>query len=889
MPLSPGDRIGPYEIADRIGAGGMGEVYRASDSRMGRDVAIKVSAERFSDRFSREVHAVAALNHPNVCILHDVGENYLVMELIEGLTLSERIAHGPIPLEEAVGIAKQIAAALEAAHDKGIVHRDLKPGNIKIKLDGTVKVLDFGLAKVAEAAAAASSEASPTISMAATQAGIILGTAAYMSPEQARGRTVDKRADIWAFGVVLHEMLTGKRLFEGEDLTETLAAVVKDRPDMTQVPAPARRLIERCLEKDPKKRLRDIGDMDLLLGEGPAPAAARAPHSSRLPWMMAACVLAVALGVALSAPWRKENQVELPLKRLDVDLGEDVSLPDPAPSGSEVAISPDGTRLVYVSGTRPATSLFMRRLDQARPTELPGTHGADYPFFSPDGQWVGFLVLDKLKKVSVEGGAVVTLGDVNSFGHASWGEDGNIIVGEVFEKGLVRYAAAGGPPQPLAGLGIRDAAFAPQILPGGKAILFTAAQADADVDGYTIEVLTLADGHRKLVARGGASGRYVAARGRAGHLIYVNKTTLFAVPFDLDRLETLGTPVPILDDMAINRITGAGQFDWSRGADGHGVFVYRKAGASAAGMLTLQWVDPTGKRQPLTIKAGDMGEPRVSPDGGRIALRATEGGHTDIWVYDLHRDAMTRLTFGGGYYQSPVWSPDGRYIVYESMRKGGVQGIMQVRADGAGQPQTLIESNVEMTPSSFAPDGKRLAFEDSTEGRSQIWTVPLEEQGGQLKAGKPEQFFKSNFNDRRPAFSPDGRWLAYSSKESGKYEVYVRAIPPSQGSGGKWQISTSGGSAARWSSNGHDLLYRSVTQIMGVSYTVKGDTFVAEKPRVWIAKMGTVVYGWDLAPGGKRALVLSQDESAAGLKREHEVVFLENFVDYLRQRAPIGK
>ena len=881
MPLSPGDRIGPYQIAERIGAGGMGEVYRAADSRMGRDVALKVSGERFSDRFSREVHAVAALNHPNVCILHDVGENYLVMELIEGPTLAERIQHGAIPLEEALGIAKQIAAGLEAAHEKGIVHRDLKPGNIKIKPDGTVKVLDFGLAKVAEPAAAASSEASPTISMAATQAGIILGTAAYMSPEQARGRPVDKRADIWAFGVVLYEMLTGKRLFEGEDLTETLAAVVKERPDLGAVPAPVRQLIERCLEKDPKKRLRDIGDIELLLGDGSPPPVA--PRSTLLPWLAGA--LAVGLGVALWAPWRVEKQVGYPLRRLDVDLGEDVSLPRPQPSGSEIAISPDGTRLVYVSGTLPATRLFMRRLDQAQTTELSGTQGGDYPFFSPDGQWVGFATQDKMMKISVEGGAAVPFGEIPDFSGASWGEHGSIIVSDALGKGLVRYATGGGPPQPLPGFTTKDAVTSPQILPGGKGVLFTEAQMSMDVDQWTIEVLTLVDGHRKIVARGGASARYVGAPGREGHLIYVNKTALFAAPFDLDKLETRGTPVPVLDGVAISRDSGLAQFDCSPGADGHGVFVYRKASASPSAQWTLEWIDEGGKTEPLPLEPGNFRNLRISPDGERVALIGTEEGHTDIWVYEPRRNAMTRRTFGDGYYGRAIWSPDGRYIVYESWGKG----ILRARADGSGQPQALTESSAEQVPYSFTPDGKRLAYSDFTEGRDQIWTVPLEEQGGQWKAGKPEPFFKSTFSDLQPSFSPDGRWLAYASNESGKYEVYVRAFPPSAGQGGKWQISNSGGMSPYWSRNGHDLLYRSGLQIMAVSYKVEGDMFAAGKPRVWIAKMGTAENGWDLAPDGKRILALTPGKSVEGAKPEHEVVFLLNFFDYLRQRAPVGK
>jgi len=313
--------------------------------------------------------------------------------------------------------------------------------------------------------------------------------------------------------------------------------------------------------------------------------------------------------------------------------------------------------------------------------------------------------------------------------------------------------------------------------------------------------------------------------------------------------------------------------------------VYRRAGANSGDLWTLEWIDAARKTEPLPVKPGAFHELRLSPDGERVALMTSEGGHTDIWAYDIRRDAMTRLTFGDGFYESPVWSPDGRNIVYESL----VKGIFQTRADGSGQPQALMEGSANQIPYSFSPDGKRLAYQDLAGGRGQIWTVALEEQGGRLRAGKPEAFFKSGFNDRRPSFSPDGRWLAYDSDESGKNEVYVRAFPPSAGPGGKWQISNSGGSSPRWSRNGHDLFYRAVNRVMAVSYTVEGDTFAAGKPHVWIAKMGTVVNSWDLAPDGRRVLALTQGESVEEAKPEHEVVFLENFFDYLRQRAPVGK
>ena len=883
MPLSAGDKLGPYEILDAIGAGGMGEVYRARDTRLGREVAIKVSSERFSDRFEREAHTIATLNHPNICTLHDVGANYLVMELIEGPTLADRIKDGAIPLEESLNIARQIAAALEAAHEKGIVHRDLKPANIKIRPEGSVKVLDFGLAKAGGTApVSASPEQSPTISMAATEAGVILGTAAYMSPEQARGKTVDKRADIWAFGVVLYEMLTGKRLFQGEDLTEILASVVKEKPDLSGVPARARRLVERCLEKDPKKRLRDIGDIELLLGAEADEGVGRGPGGPPYMLWTAVGVLAIVAAIALWALWRVSQPVDRPLVRLDVDLGADVSFPAPSPSGSTVVISPDGTRLVYASGS--PTKLFIRRLDQPKAIELPGTQGATTPFFSPDGQWVGFYASGKLNKISVEGGAVVPLGDTDSFGGASWSEDGSIIVGAA-GKGLLRFPAGGGQPETVAALGNGELAdFLPHILPGGKAVLFTVLTTP-DEDKNTIEVLTLADRHRKILVRGGASPQYLATSNGAGYLVYVNKATMFAIPFDPAKLETRGTAVPILDDVAYQAGVGAGQFDFSRAPSGHGTLVYRRAGGSASEQMTrLQWVDPTGKKEPLPAKPGVYDNPGLSPDGKRIALQVLERGRGDVWVYDPQRDAMTRLTFGGAVYDSPVWSPDGQYVIFMSYRNG----IFQARADGASQPQALTGSKSIQVPWSFTPDGKRLAYVDYGTGNPQIWTVPLEDQGGQLKAGKPEQFLKSGFYDLAPSFSPDGRWLAYQSHESGKYEVYVRAFPPpTSGQGGKWQISNSGGVRPRWSRSGHDLLYQSGDQIMAASYTVKDGTFVAEKPRVWIAKLGGT--RWDLAPDGKRVLVLTPVESAEAPKQEHEVVFLINFLDELRRKAPLGK
>jgi WD40 repeat protein len=878
MTLKPGTQLGPYEIVAPIGAGGMGEVYRAHDARVGRDVALKISAEQFNERFEREIRAVASLNHSNICTLYDVGPNYLVMELIEGPTLADRIKQGPIPLEESLEIARQIADALEAAHEKGIVHRDLKPANIKIKPDGTVKVLDFGLAKVG-GTPVVSSENSPTLSVAQTAAGVILGTAAYMSPDQAKGKIVDKRADIWSFGVVLYEMLTGKQLFAGETVSDILASVIKEEPDWESIPAKVRPLLRRCLEKDAKRRLRDIGDAMPLLEGVPESGPAKRPWFA---WSVAAeLAVAIVAILALWAPWRAEEPTNRPLVRLDVDLGADVSLPSPMTQGPRVMISPDGMRLVYSSGNPP--KLFIRGLDQPTATELPGTAGATACFFSPDGQWVGFPAGNKLNKISVEGGAVIPLGKVTAriFCGANWGEDGSILVGEAY-KGMARIPSGGGPATEVTELANGESAHQfPQMLPGGKAILFVANSRPPGVDKATVEVLTLADHRRKILVRGASSARYLATSNGAGHLIYTNKATLFAVPFDPDKLEKRGTPVPILNDVAHAALTGSAEYDVS----GSGLLVYRRGGigSTASGLGTVQWVDPTGRRAPLRDKPGAYSNPRLSPDGKRLVFVMTEGGIQALWVYDILREGIMRLRSEDVFYRSVVWSPDGRHIIF-----GTSDGLFWTRADGASQPRELMQTKTPKIPWSVTSDGKRLAFSEISESSRQLWTVALEEQGGQSKAGKPEQFLKSQFDDRDPAFSRDGRWLAYTSNDSGRDEVWVRPFPPlAPGQGGQWQISNNGGTRPVWSPNGHELLYQSGDQIMSVEYRAKGDTFEVEKPKVWLAKLGGTQ--WDLAPDGKRIAVLTPVDTPEAPKQDHTVVFLLNFFDELRRRAPVGK
>jgi serine/threonine protein kinase len=605
---SAGDKLGPYEIIAQIGAGGMGVVYRARDPRVGRDVAIKVSSEHFSDRFEREARAVAALNHANVCTLHDVGPNYLVMELVEG-----EPPKGPLPFQTALDYARQIADALDAAHEKGIVHRDLKPGNIRIRSDGTVKVLDFGLAKIdAGGTSAENPSNSPTMLLEGTQAGMILGTAAYMSPEQARGKPVDKRADIWAFGAVFYEMLTGRRAFEGEDVSTIIAAVIQSEPRWDGVPASVRRLLESCFEKDPRKRLRDIGDVWKLLDHAHRPAVSPS-RSANVGWI-AAAALAVIAAIALWAPWRRApREAAPPLVTLDVDLGPDVSLlPLVAPTFSSLIISPDGRRLVFVGSVSGGSSrLFARRLDESRITELAGTEGALNPFFSPDGQWLAFWNGGKLSKVSLEGGAVVPLADLDVMTGGSWADDGSLVVGSRLPDatGLVRIPPGGGTPAPLVKLASGELFLTfPQILPGRNAVLIAVVGTPPSIGTTNIDIVSLDDGRRKTLVRGGTSPRYLPS----GHLVYAGGAGMFAVPVDIDRLETRGAAVPILGDAAFDPLTGGAQFDVAR----NGTLVYRKnfGGAGSTTML-VQWIDRAGKREPLLGKPGAYGgAPRLSPD-----------------------------------------------------------------------------------------------------------------------------------------------------------------------------------------------------------------------------------------------------------------------------------
>jgi Tol biopolymer transport system component len=909
MALASGTRLGSYEIVAQIGAGGMGEVYRAHDTKLARDVAIKVLPANFVNdperlsRFQREARMLAALNHANIATIYGLeqagGVTCLVMELVPGETLADRVKAGPLPIEEALKIAVQIAEALEAAHEKSIIHRDLKPANVKLTPESKVKVLDFGLAKAFEGGNATEDMSnSPTLSRAATMQGVILGTAAYMSPEQARGKAVDKRTDIWAFGCVLYELLTGRQAFHGEDVTDILATVVRAEPDWQGLPAATphqvRTLLRRCLQKDRSVRLRDAGDARIEIQEAlaapatPVAAAAAAATRSwreRIAWATAAVfvvtTIAFAIGFVLRAP-----KPPLPM-RLTAEIGADANLY--TTFGPSAILSPDGTQLALVaSGADQKRRIYVRSIDQLQATALSGTGNARDPFFSPDGQWLGFFADGKLKKVSVQGGAAVKLCDAPNDRGGSWGEDETIVFTPDNRVALSRVSSAGGTPEPLTMLD-KQAGEAtqrwPQVLPGGKAVLFTSNTTAGTLAGFEdsdIVVYSMASGQRKTLQHGGFYARYLPS----GHVVDMHEGALFAMPFDLKRLEVTGQPAPILEGVVTAPLFAGAQFSFSE--TGNLAYV---AGRSGGQDVSIYWMDREGKFTPLRESPGYYNNPVFSPDGKRLAVDIAEAKRRDVWVYEWARDALTRLTFAGEENMSPVWTPDGQRIVYSSHDKSGAFNLWWIRADGAGDAQRLAENNRPQFAGSWRPDGKVMAFtQQNVDTNFDIMTFPIE---GNEKSGwkprEPRPFVNSAFVESEPAFSADGRWLSYMSNESGNSEVYVRPFP---GPGGKWQVSTGGGFFPKWSRNGNELFYRTGdSKIMMVAYSVTGDSFRADKPQLWSPGQFTdrgLSYNFDMHPDGKRFAVLKTPgtEQVAAVNK---VNFIFNFFDEISSKVPPGK
>jgi serine/threonine-protein kinase len=897
MTLARGTSIGPYEVTDPLGAGGMGEVYRATDPALARQVAIKVLPAAFAQdanrlaRFEREAKTLASVNHSNIAAIYGLekwqGTYALVMELVDGLTLAERIAFGPIPLEEALPIARQLAEALEVAHERGIVHRDFKPANIKIRPDGTVKVLDFGLAKATEAAIVSGSGShSPTITTPAmTQAGLILGTAAYMSPEQARGSSVDKRADIWAFGVVLYEMLAGRRLFDEPSVSETAAAVLKGELTLEGLPAETpsaiKRLIGRCLTRDWRRRLRDIGEARIAIdeviahpGDGGESRTAqeersRAPTWRRVvPWAIAFTAVIAAV-VSAWAPWRAASAPKS-VTRLTSDFGAEITLP--LNQSISVLLSPDGRQLVLVGSPRPGdrSRLYVRRLDQLVATPLAGTEGARNPFFSPDGRWIGFFADGKLKKIPVSGGAAVALCDAPDDRGGSWAEDGWIAFApRSGELPLFRVSSDGGTPEPLTKLDAGEVTHRwPQVLPGGR-VLYTSSKATGNYEDADIVVRSIGSGETRIVHHGGYHASYLPT----GHLIYVSQGELFAAPFDLERLALTSQASPVLSDFTRQPGTGAVQLAFSQ--DGSLVYVPRTSETDTSSIL---WMRRDGSTQPLRAALAAYRESiRFSPGGERLAM-SIMNQQQDIWVYEWSRDGMSRLTSHPSIDLDPLWTPDGRRITFRSARDG-VDNIYWQRADGDDEVQRLTESKIVQFPESWHPSGRFLAFREiGRETGSDIWLLPMEgDEASGWKPGKPMVFLSSRFEEFDAAFSPDGRWLAYQSDESGESQVYVRSFP---GPGGRVQVSTAGGSMPRWSRNGKELFFASADQaIMIASYTVQGDMFHADKPVVWAKGQFT---SYDVHPDGQRIAIVRASESRSPAI-SGKLVFIFNFFEEINR------
>ena len=977
--LASGTKLGPYEILRSLGAGGMGEVYRARDTKLGRDVALKILPDSFAHdaervaRFKREAQVLAALNHPHIAAIYGLEESgttqFLVLELVDGPTLAERLvrlkadttgtispalvrlkadATGTVrpasripaasvvsgfsrtrtglPIDEALAIARQIADALGAAHEKGIIHRDLKPANIALDANDRVKVLDFGLAKAIEPASvvqafrpagAGSPEglrdditASPTITTPAmmTGAGVILGTAAYMSPEQAKGRAADKRSDVWSFGCVVFEMLTGKKPFEGEDVSDTLASVLKTEPDWMTLPAnlpPAiRTLLTRCLQKDRLKRMADISVAQFLMDEAATPGVATGgasavvtpPRSSHRVAIGALAAIVVALAGALA--WmalRSPTSAPHASLRLSADLGaagSSLVVGGGSAAGASAILSPDGALLAFVAqAANGQPMLHVRKLDQLQATPLSGTDGASGAFFSPDGQWLGFFVGNKLKKVSVTGGAAVTLADAPNNRGGSWADDDTIVfVPDNRATGMMRVSSSGGKPEPLTTLGEGEVTQRwPQMLPGGKAVLFTGHSNVTGFDDANIVVQRLPAGPRTIVQRGGYYGRYLAS----GHVIHLHETTLFAVPFDVDRLEVTGPAMPVLERVAPNTNNGAAQF----AASSTGTLVY-VPGQGVGATAILEWMTRDGRTTSLRATPANWRDILFAPDGNRVAMSITDGKQADVFVYDWARDTLSRLTFDPRDDLGPVWTPDGRRIAFSSRRGDkSTLNIYWQRADGTGDAQRLTESRNPQTAWSWHPSGKFLAFpEANPQTQQDIMILPMEgSDASGWKPGKTTVFLNSPLQEAQPAFSPDGRWLAYMAGEAGRPEVFVRPFP---GPGGKWQISAEGGLYPTWSRTRHELLFTTNipdNRIMSASYTVDGDSFRAEKPRLWseahfIARPGPagVTRSFDLHPDGERvALAKAPDRETAA--KQDKVVFIFNFFDELRRIAPAKK
>ncbi len=864
MPLTGGSRLGAYEILAPIGAGGMGEVYKARDPRLGRDVAIKVLPEGVAReperlaRFEREARVLASLNHPNIASIYGFeqadGVPFLVLEYVPGPTLAERLASGGLDLPEIMQICINIAEALEQAHEKGIVHRDLKPANVKVTPDDKVKVLDFGLAKALVEEPAGDSSHSPTMSALATRAGVLLGTAAYMSPEQVRGKAVDKRADIWAFGCLLYELLTGKQVFGGETISDSLAAILTKEPDRARLPAntPAniRGLLDRCLDKDPRRRLRDIGEALLMLEDSvavpyppspipqPLSSVPQSPRRRAAPWAVAGLATVAALVLA----FLHFRQTPPPV----LTTRFQVLPPEKATSLEYPTISPDGRRLAFVATVDGKTLLHVRPLDSLAAQALAGTEDAAFPFWSPDSRFIAFFTQGKLKKVDVAGGPPQTLcnAEVMTRG-GTWNRDGTILFTPGSRAPISRVAAAGGVPVPVTTL---DAATElnhrwPQFLPDGRHFLYWLMA--TETEKRAIVIASLDDKtdakERKRLMTGGSMAVY-----SAGHLLFEREGTLMAQPFDLSLLQLRGEPSPVIQQ--VGQMGGAaGWAAFSVSADG--TLAYRTGGGAKT---QLAWFDRAGKELGRVGQPEDQFAPRLSLDQKRVAVARREPqGAPDLWLLDLARDTSTRFTFHPVVDVFPVWSPDGSRVAFASNRDGPFN-LYQKLSGGSSNEESLLQSRESKYTTDWSADGRFILYQTSgTKTGFDLWALPTD--GDR----KPIPVLQTQFNESLGQFSPDGHWIAYQSNESTPGQVYVQGFPKS---GGKFQVSTNGGERPRWRRDGKEIYYLTADRkIMAVEVKATATTFERGRPRELFQTRATTpsfyVPTYDVSADGQRFLI----------------------------------
>jgi len=869
MPLEPGRTVGHYRIIAAIGAGGMGEVYRATDTRLGRDIAIKVlpahvieDAERLA-RFRREAHLLASLNHPNIAAIYGFeeaeGKPFLALELVDGEDLAGRLAKGPIRLDEAMEIARQIAEGLEEAHEKGIVHRDLKPANVKVTPEGKVKILDFGLAKACEGAGPEHGTAddlsqSPTLTRhAGTQVGVILGTAAYMSPEQARGKAVDRRADIWAFGVVLYEMLTGKRLFGGETVSDVIAAVLTRNADLSVLPAdtrPAlRRLLARCLERDPKRRLRDVGEARFILQESlsgtpdtdvpKAPAQAPQRHGSRPVWRAAAAaailLLTLAAGLVLGGRWGSDRTAPVPAPPIRFSL-------DPPPEVDQIwapALSADGSFVVYEGHVRGKPSLLVHHFAEFAPRPLKGTEGARGPFLSPDGRWVAFVQGSSLKKTAISGGDVLTICEIpaRSFPGAVWRPDGTILFPLSWLTGLWTVSAEGGEPQPLTEPDRERGEkghWWPKLLPDGRSALFTVWRARTGMNDSVVALIDLGS-RRYRTLFPGADARFLPP----DQIVYYHAGAYHAVPFDVATLEVSGDAVPVLDETA--DLDPAGDQDLPLAVADSGTLVYTTT--QIVPESRLAWVAPGQGPVFLPFPTRRYVGMDLSPDGRTLAAAILEAGRYEIRLLDLQRGTEQLLDLTGSNW-TPRWDPQGSGIVFQSMRKGDFD-IYRIDAGGGGREEPVVIGEQDEVPYAWSRDGRQLIFSKSEpEGSDQIWALTI---GGDAE---PQVVVSGSI--RAADLSGDGHWLAYASNRSGRSEIYVQPFP---GPGATTRISLEGGSSPRWSNDGTELFFVRDDSVLALSFRIDGGRFVPRSERVVLEAPMAALSDPVISPDGRRFLV----------------------------------